>query len=84
MQGLNAVKTLGVRLSKTLNEQIECAVQALNTPGSFGFWNKSDIARNVLEDFFLGRAEFKKKYAQALKKCLTNRSVKQAGSKRKK
>lgn len=76
MYGLNAVKTLGVRIGQELNERITAAAETLKKDLGKHI-SKSEIARQVLEDFFHNPESLKKSFRDEYKRVAGRTNVKQ-------
>lgn len=61
MYGLNSVTTLGLRLGKELNEHLTQAQKTLRKDVHRTF-TKSQIARQIMEDFFHNPESLKKSF----------------------
>lgn len=82
MYGLNAVKTLGVRIGTNLNEKL-CQTAQLLSKTRFRPMSKSEIARKILEDFFDDKKDFRTQYELAnAKEPYDRKTVKQSGGRK--
>lgn len=58
MYGLNAIKTIGIRIGQDLNEKIERSTRLLKL-------SSSDFTRAALDEFFNGTHDLKKELKAA-------------------